>query len=269
MMTENAAKSFVCKGGYNLSVDNQVYHDIIKTFAKETICLSPLGFMTKTNVHDSIIKKIEYSEYEISPFHKHDISCDEQTTSSFYRQPSIAKFSKRKIDLAILKQTLVNSFAVDAEQRRPYPSGGALYPIEALVFIFKERVSGFDNHIPGCYHFRPVSKKLQFISELPFDWFYETLMQNYLNIENAPAFGVLYMAHIGKALFKYRYRGYRHALIEVGAMCQMASFASQELGLRNTIWSTFGEYQLMQKLNLNNAQFMPFMMQFFGYAEES
>jgi SagB-type dehydrogenase family enzyme len=163
---------------------------------------------------------------------------------------------------------LINAYATCDLGRRPYPSGGALYPVEPLVFIFESRVTNFGENPYGCYHFRPVSKKLQLIKKVSSAWFYEELFLNYLDKNQRPSFAVVYLAHIGKTIFKYRYRGYRHALIETGTMCQVASTVSQDLGLRNTIWSTFSEYQLLNELDLDSALFMPVMMQLFGYPEE-
>lgn len=252
----------------NSHIDTDVHQDILKTHARETICLLPFGNVAKANIPSAVIKEVENTEYEISPFHKYDIDCSEPKTTSFYRAPSLSKFSERSMDFSVLKQVLVNSFAADESRRRPYPSGGALYPVEPLVFIFDERISHLDNHPYGCYHFRSISKKLQLIKKVSGAWFYDDLIQGYLGNNHLPSFVILYMAHVGKTIFKYRHRGYRHALIEVGAMCQTATMVSQEMGLRNTIWSTFSEYQLLQELDLDAAVFMPITMQFFGYPEE-
>jgi SagB-type dehydrogenase family enzyme len=255
-------------GMLNAHIDNEVYQDILKTYAKETICLLPLGNLAKANIPTSVIKRVENTEYEISPFHKYDINCTEEKNSAFYREPSVSKFSNRHMDLKVLKQFLINSFASDETGRRPYPSGGAVYPVEPLIFIFEDRISNLGDNPFGCYHFRPVSKTLQLIKKIPAKWFYEELIHDYLDKNHLPSFVILYLAHIGKTIFKYRYRGYRHALIEVGTMCHVAGTMSQEMGLRNTVWSTFSEYQLLNELDLDAAVFMPVMMQLFGYPEE-
>lgn len=259
--------NYISNSVFSSHIDNDVYQDIVKTFSKETICLFPLGNLAKANVQANVIKKVENTEYEISPFHKHDIDCNQTKTTSFFRKPSLSQFSNKRMDFEVLKQFLVNSYAVDETGRRPYPSGGALYPVEPLVFIFEDRVDKFNEYPSGCYHFRPVSKTLQLIKKFNSSWLYDDLLLAYLDKNHLPTFGVVYMAHIGKTIFKYRYRGYRHALIEVGAMCQVASTVAQEIGVRSTIWSTFSEYQLLQELDLDYALFMPIMMQFFGYPE--
>lgn len=259
---------WINNGTLNSHIDNEVYQDILKTYAKETICLLPLGNLAKANVPPALIKRVENTEYEISPFHKYDIDCNDEKNTAFYRAPSASKFSNRQLDFNVLKQFLINSYAAGDLGRRAYPSGGALYPVEPLVFIFEDRIDNFRDNPYGCYHFRPVSKKLQLIKRVDSNWFYKELVHDYLDQNNLPSFAILYLAHIGKTIFKYRYRGYRHALIEVGTMCQVASTMSQELGLRNTVWSTFSEYQLLNELDLDSALFMPVMMQLFGYPEE-
>lgn len=65
--------------------------------------------------------------------------------------------------------------------------------------------------------------------------------------------------------FKYRYRGYRQAIMEAGSMYQHATYASQSMDLRTTLWSTFSEPELMYALDLNHGAFLPLTMQLFGY----
>jgi hypothetical protein len=75
------------------------------------------------------------------------------------------------------------------------------------------------------------------------------------------------MAHLGKAIFKYRYRGYRHALMEAGSMYQQATTISQQKDLRTTVWSTFSEQQMLYELSLDHGTYLPLTMQLFGYGE--
>ncbi|MFC3909245.1 SagB/ThcOx family dehydrogenase [Legionella dresdenensis] len=251
------------------SLDAQVYQDLRKTFARETISFIRHGNLSITNTNPKLISRVQFTECEITPFHKNDISCEETEPAQFTRQNSTAKFADRRIDFATIQQLLTATFSPAASGTRPYPSAGGLYPVEPLVFLFNDRINGFNDKPQGCYHFRPVSKKLQLIKELDINHFYQKMLHEFVGNESGhwPNFCILYLAHLGKAIFKYRYRGYRHALMEAGAMYQQATLTSQQAGLRTTVWSTFSEQQMLFELGLNHETYLPLTMQLFGYGE--
>lgn len=251
------------------SMDAQVYQDIRKTYARETISFIKHGNLSITNVSPKLISRVQFTEAEISPFHKHDIDCSHLQPNEFIRKTSTPKFSNKNIELSTIQQVLVNSFSPGDSGSRPYPSAGGLYPVEPLVFIFKDKVNQFEDAISGCYHFRAISKKLQLIKTLDMNHFYKKMLHGFVgnNPEHWPNFCILYTAHLGKAIFKYRYRGYRHALMEAGSMYQQATLMSQQSGLRTTVWSTFSEQQMLYELSLDHGTYLPLTMQLFGYGE--
>ena len=248
-------------------IDTKVYNDVLKSYAKECISLLDYGFVSISAVENNIIEKIQFTECEISPFHKHDIPCHSNEPRSFTRQRSTPEFTHKKINFADLQSWLVNTFSPDETGRRAYPSAGGLYPIEPLIFLFEESIETEKPFISGCYHFRPISQTLQLIKPLSKEFFYDQLLHSLIDTENQPAFCMLYTAHFGKSIFKYRYRGYRHAVMEAGSMYQLAVSTSQNIGLSNTVWSSFAEYELLAALDLDPGTFMPITMQLFGYVE--
>lgn len=260
-------KTTFTTGLVEASLDAQVYQDIRRTFARETISFIKRGNLSITNTNPALITRVQFTECEISPFHHHDIDCSHIETSSFERNASLPKFIDKKIDFSAIQSLLVNTFSPCESGSRPYPSAGGLYPVEPLVFLFEDKIEGFNNRPSGCYHFRPISKKLQLIKKLDFQTFYNTMLHGFAGDDPAhwPNFSILYMAHIGKAIFKYRYRGYRHALMEAGSMYQQATRASQEMDLRTTVWSTFSEQQMLFELGLDHSTYLPLTMQLFGY----
>lgn len=252
------------------SIDSQVYQDVRRTFARETISLIKHGNFSITDTNPRLISRVQFTECEISPFHKNDIDCGSVETTEFARQASTFKFSKQKIDFAALQNILVNAFSPNTvDGQRPYPSAGGLYPVEPLVFLFEDKINDFNAQPSGCYHFRPISKKLQLIKKIGAQHFYEKMLHDFVgnDLQRWPNFCVLYLAHINKAIFKYRYRGYRHALMEAGSMYQHATYVSQQMGLRTTVWSTFSEPQMLYELGLDHGTYMPLTMQLFGYGE--
>lgn len=249
------------------NIDSAVYHDVLKTYTKECISFLDYGNMSITQAPPSLLSRVEFTECEISPFHKHNIPCVDDKPQEETRKASLARFSQQKIDFSRIQRLLINAYSPDDEGHRPYPSAGGLYPVEPLVFLFEERINDFGKHASGCYHFRPVSKTLQLIKPLSFSYFFDHLLHGYMDVKALPNIGILYLAHIGKAIFKYRYRGYRHALMEAGAMYQQAMHCSQQMGLRNTVWSTFSEQEILFALELDWGSYMPLTMQFFGLEE--
>ena len=247
-------------------LDQSVYHDILKTYAKETISFMDYGNLSITNMSSELLKQVQFTETEISPFHKHDIDCEGPQQKNMKRMPSVAVFNDKTIDFSDIKRLLVDSFSPN-EETRPYPSAGGLYCIEPLVFLFQERINDFEHHVAGCYHFRPISKTLQLIKPMSMSYFYDKLIHGYMGVNHVPCLGILYLVNISKAIFKYRYRGYRHALMEIGSMYQQATICSQEMGLRNTVWSTFSDQEMLYALDLDHGAYMPMTMQFFGYTE--
>lgn len=248
------------------SIDPIVYQDLMKSYAKETITFLDYGNIGITQVGPQTIGRVEFTECEISPFRKHEIDCHAEIDEPG-RKPSLQKFAKHSIDFSLIQQLLINSFSPNAAGVRPYPSAGGLYPVEPLVFLFPERIENCKDLASGCYHFRPVSKKLQLIKKLGMEHFFDQLLHQYMDNNHLPCFGILYLAHVGKAIFKYRYRGYRHALMEAGAMYQQAVRVSEAMGLRNTVWSTFSEHEMLHTLELEYGTYLPLTMQFFGYGE--
>ena len=266
MLTKDKKTTFISCTIENY-IDPKVYNEVQGFYAKECITLLGYGFLAISPIENNIIEKTQFTECEISPFHKNDISCQREELPSFNRQASATQFAAKKINFAVLQSWLINTFSPDEAGRRPYPSAGGLYPVEPLIFLFEECVDSAQPFISGCYHFRPMSQTLQLIKPLSKEFFYNQLLHSLIDIEQCPNFAMLYLAHLGKSIFKYRYRGYRHAVMEAGSMYQLACATSQAIGLTNSVWSSFSEHEFLAALDLDPGTFMPITMQFFGYAE--
>lgn len=266
MSQETLKKPFI-NGLVESCIDPQVYQDVRRTFARESISILNHGNISITDTNPKLIARVQFTECEISPFHKHDIDCNDINEAEFKRLSSTSKFSTEKMAFKDIQNLLVNSFSPSKNGSRPYPSAGGLYPVEPLVFLFNDRIEGFENHPSGCYHFRAVSKKLQLINEFDIHHFYEKMLHGFAGkqMQHWPNFCVLYLAHITKAIFKYRYRGYRHAAMETGSMYQQATVVSQQMKMRTTAWSSFCEQQMLYELGLDHGLYMPLTMQLFGY----
>ena len=261
-----AKKPFI-SGLVESNIDPEVYQDVLKTHAKECITFLDYGNLAITHADQRILNRVQFTECEISPFHSQNIVCEATEEPFFLRAPSIPTFSAKPINFALLENLLINTFSPSANEHRPYPSAGALYPVEPIVFIFPEQFSPELNVVSGAYHFRAVSKTLQLIKKMRIEHFFEKLLHGLIHSENYPRFAILYVAHIGKAIFKYRYRGYRHASMEAGSMYQHALYTSQQMGLRSTLWSSFAEQEMLYTLDLDYGTYLPLTMQLFGFEE--
>ena len=247
--------------------DPDVYHDILKTHAKEALTFIPFGNMCLSPVNAKTIASIAALETTLPSMehHKTVLSCESEKIILDKRNPSVRQFSKKMLDFSVIDSLLINSFSPDYSGTRPYPSAGALYPIEPLLFLFEERVNHDKPIDSGCYHFRPVNRTLELIKRMPMLPTINKLFHGQVAEDAPPNLCILYLAHIEKSIFKYRYRGYRHALMEVGSMYQQVAMVSQALGLSSTVWSGFNDYQVMHELGLNLRVFLPITMQFLGY----
>ena len=251
------------------SIDPDVYNDILKTHAKEALTFIPFGNMCLSHVSPKTIASIAALEstFPSSDQEKTVISCSSSKLVLNERKPSLRQFSKKMLDFSDICTLLINSFSPNHLGNRPYPSAGALYPIEPILFIFKERVVHDTPFDSGCYHFKPVSRTLELIKKMEMLPTITRLFHGLVEEDAPPNLCILYLVHIGKSIFKYRYRGYRHALMEVGSMYQQVAMVSQSLGLGSTVWSGFNDYQVMQEVGLNRRVFLPLTMQFLGFSE--
>lgn len=251
------------------AIDPDVYNDILKTHAKESLTFIPFGNMCLSPVNTKTIASIVGLESSFpSPDHyqKTPIACQSSHKILDERKPSLRQFSTRMLDFSVIDTLLVNAFSPNHSGTKPYPSAGALYPIEPLLFLFKERVEHHQPIDSGCYHFRPIQRTLALIKPMEMKPNIHRLLHGLVDADAPPNLCILYVANIEKSIFKYRYRGYRHALMEVGSMYQQVAMVAQALGLGSTVWSGFNDYQVMNALGLNRRVFLPMTMQFLGYA---
>ena len=251
------------------SIDPEVYNEVLKTHAKEALTFIPFGNMCLNHVNSKTIASIKAIESTFPSYAKKKtvISCVSSKVVLNERKPSLRQFSKKMLNFSDMNTILINSFSPNYLGNRPYPSAGALYPIEPILFIFKERVYHDKPFDSGCYHFKPASRTLELIKEMEMLPTINRLFHGLVGEDAPPNLCILYVVHIGKSIFKYRYRGYRHALMEVGSMYQQVTMVSQSLGLGSTVWSGFNDYQVMHELGLNRRIFLPLTMQFLGFSE--
>jgi len=166
-------------------------------------------------------------------------------------QPGTVKFEKIA---AILGQAI----GADGEGRRPYPSGGALYSAEAIV-VTSDRVEGLPPF--SVAHYLPNSNRFEL---LPMQ-FGQDRYSAIAPIEG-PVFYVAYFINLKKATFKYRSRGYRLALLEIGSMYQQIAAIAQDNGIASRVLAGFSEYEFTKSCGLDSRLFLPAAIHAFGFS---
>ncbi|WAH55617.1 SagB/ThcOx family dehydrogenase [Pseudomonas silvicola] len=184
--------------------------------------------------------------------------------SPLNRDRSCDRFTDDPISFPTVKGLLSALTTASAEgHHRLYPSGGALYPVD----VFCCRLGPGNDRWPSesdILHLLPASRKLEIIvATQPDDYLKEALLgQSFIG---TPYLALIYVAFLPKTLFKYRYRGYRLALMEVGSMYMLVDLQCRALGLKNRVWSGYTDHMVSNALSINPGLAVPLCVQFVGY----
>lgn len=136
----------------------------------------------------------------------------------------------------------------DGYQTKPFPSAGALYPVIPLLVIISE--NAVEKLLPGVYAFDSRKTELLLIKNFN----EEEILNISKNVygENLSNVFLCYSIDIRRAITKYRTRGYRHALIEVGLMAQSFRVAIEKQDhLGECLISGFNDNALGSILGIN------------------
>ncbi len=165
------------------------------------------------------------------------------------RRRSIRDYKNQPVSLRELSQILWGSYGVTAKEWGYYlktaPSAGALYPIEIYVASFK--VDGLKE---GIYHFNPREMILKGIFEGDFskEITYACLGQDFI-LDSA--FALILTAIPSRTMGKYRERGIRYILIDLGCIIQNIYLSLTALGMGGCIIGAFSDSAMNKIMNLN------------------
>ncbi|MHC6224736.1 nitroreductase family protein [Pseudomonas sp. X10] len=180
------------------------------------------------------------------------------------RNDSCEKFKKRTIPFTDVKKILSPLLRKEGSTyRRGYPSGGALYPVEVFCCNLENRITAWPSS-NKTLHLLSNSKQLESHSpNINQDKLKNALIPKPSNLGH-PALALIYCIYLPKAIFKYRYRGYRLAHMEAGSMYMLTDLRCKELHLDSRLWSGFTDHEVAQGLRLNPSLFLPACVQFIG-----
>lgn len=183
------------------------------------------------------------------PIHRND-SCDE--------------LKERTLEFSTVESLLAPLLRKNnTTYKRGYPSGGALYPIEVFCVNLQNRISDWP-HESNALHLLSASRTLEVYSpQINIRKLSRSVTPTGSNI-GSPSLALIYCIYLPKALFKYRYRGYRLALMEAGSMYMIIDLRCKELRLDSRPWSGFSDHEITKNLNLNPTLFLPAGIQLIG-----
>lgn len=183
-----------------------------------------------------------------NPLHR-DCSCD------FFDGTALTFESVKQIIRPLLTKSKNTS-------KRGYPSAGALYPVE--VFCCSLSPSNIWPCPEKILHLLPNSRKFEILQD---SRKINSLVEAILPIGNSignPSHAIIYMMYMPKTLFKYRYRGYRLALMETGSMYMLVDLQCKALKLKSRPWSGYTDNMVCKAMGLNPTLFYPSCIQLIG-----
>ncbi len=183
---------------------------------------------------------------------------------SLRRNNSCDQFKDRPLHFktvqALLSPLLTKS---STAYNRGYPSGGALYPIEVFCINLNNKIEQWPTET-NALHLLPSSRSLEAHSpSINIRKLTEAIIPKNVDI-GRPSLALIYLIYLPKALFKYRYRGYRLSLMEAGSMYMITDLRCKELHLNSRPWSGYTDHQVTKNLNLNPTLFLPTCIQLIG-----
>jgi SagB-type dehydrogenase family enzyme len=178
------------------------------------------------------------------------------------RKGSCRNFERLAIGRASFDRLIASAFlARDAQGHRNYPSAGGVYPVEIVLLPLNAGITGVPG---GAYHVLPRSRSLEKIADGTQAARCATFLLSSAGKIGSPSLVIIYLAHLARPIVKYKYRGYRHAVIEVGCALQQADLVATATGLATLPYSRFSELGLCKYLALNPLVLLPLCVQFVG-----
>lgn len=261
-------------------------HDYYLKFTDGEVLQDTIDFHAKTNytIHESVahlsylhrfsddmLRVMAGNELQLYPdldiTVPHEVIDFADRALPFVRDESCETFTEKSFSFATLKSLLSPAtVASNISHKRGYPSPGALYPIEIFVCSLSSSNQGWPCqkkvlHVLSNSRTFEIVRHTEDVTRLR-----HALLPPGSNI-GSPNIALIYISYLPKILFKYRFRGYRMANMESGALYMLFDLSAKNLNLKNRVWSGYCDTMVTQSLGLNCALFQPLCVQFFGHAK--
>lgn len=251
--------------GWQPYLDDRVHREVLSFHARSNwIIDSSLKPWQWDGGLEYATRAAEFSQSRFSPAYPDWIPVAGDSDGDPGDRGSCRRFADRSVDkqktCRILGEALAAYSEGPRQWHRPFPSAGALYPVEVVV-LWED-----PEHLRrSVWHLLPNSRGIG-------SWPVE-VDDPYASLHLPAAIGhpplvLSYWIQLSKVLFKYRYRGYRHALMEAGSMYQRVKQVTDRMGLDNCCWSGYCDDQLCRSLQVDPQWMVPVMAQLIGYGEK-
>ncbi|MEW6456881.1 MAG: SagB/ThcOx family dehydrogenase [Acidobacteriota bacterium] len=216
-----------------------------------------IKFFSDTKLSSPFWEKIKFDKTE-KEFNEEIVLPKNETAGGMpiweclQRRRSIRNYKNKAVSIKDLSQILWASSGIVTKkygiELRTSPSAGALYPIEIYVFIFN--VNGVKK---GIYHLNVYEWKLKgikegdFSSEIAKASIYQTF------IEDA-AFTIFLTSVTKRTTRRYRERGVRYILMDLGCIIQNIYLAVTSLNLGGCVIGAFYDDQVNKILEVNDRE---------------
>ncbi len=253
-------------------VDEEVYLDTLQFNAKAHYAILPpfRGSVYLTSVSSERLSELIYADVSVAGAGERiEVARADGEPALPYRVESATSFEpnaaadfdalKRIVSSALMAQPSESGLA-----RMPYPSGGALYSVLTFACRTSAVVNGWAEG-DTVFQVQPFARALDSVNiDTPPETLFDALCGGATGQLGKPAFAFVYAVHLDRALFKYRYRGYRVAVMEVGAMYQRVTAEVQARKLRTRVWAGFSDCRVASVLGLDATHVLPMAVQFVG-----
>lgn len=146
--------------------------------------------------------------------------------------------------------------------RRSSPSGGALHPVEAYIFVFN--VEGIR---PGVYHY---NVKGHFLTRVSTQVSYDELQQSLCGqfFVQGISVGVFLVGNFDKVWRKYGHsRSYRDVFLDAGHLSQTFLLSATAIGLRTWVTAWFRDSEISRILDISGYEHAPLFFLSIGHGE--
>lgn len=151
-----------------------------------------------------------------------------------------------------------------SSKHKSYPSAGGIYPIIPILIVLETKVlEGIE--VPGTYIYNATDHEfilLKNFKQQDMDKVIKNI--DVTGLENNKL-AIAYAIDLKRTITKYRIRGYRHSLIEIGLMAQSFRQSVSEFErLGEVCWSGFNDNALTHALGLSPRLAPVALLQWFG-----
>ncbi|AZE79405.1 SagB/ThcOx family dehydrogenase [Pseudomonas synxantha] len=255
-------------------LDHSVYDAVLEFHCKGNFIFHE-AFQACTGLHSldqKRLKQLTGNELVLYPDMDITVELDfseEDRASWLYRNESCEKFSREPLVFKSLNKLVAplvsRSIGVN---KRGYPSAGALYPVEIFVCSLTDHNPDWPTQ-GNILHLLPKSRKFEVLQKKVDLEDVKAAILNSPQEIGFPSLAIIYAVYIPKNLFKYRYRGYRMGLMEVGSIYMLIEIQAKQLGLACRPWSAYTDSMVCKLLGVNLALFFPVCVHLIGKQHET